>query len=85
MIIDPTGEMPKVKGSRMETVAIGPMPGSTPISVPIRQPIRQRPRLAAVKATEKPSARSVSMKVRCALEPEAEHRDGRHRHFEHET
>lgn len=61
MIIDPTGEMPNVNGSRFEIVAIGPMPGSTPISVPMRQPRRQRPRLAVVNATEKPRARLVNM------------------------
>ena len=61
MIIDPTGEMPKVNGSRIEMVAIGPIPGSTPISVPMRQPSRQRPRLVLVKATEKPRARLVNI------------------------
>ena len=38
MISAPIGSMPKVIGSSMVMVAIGPTPGSTPISVPIRQP-----------------------------------------------
>jgi hypothetical protein len=38
MISAPTGSMPKVIGSSIAMVAIGPTPGSTPISVPTRQP-----------------------------------------------
>src|SRR6266446_3480623 len=39
------------------TVAMVPMPGSTPTSVPTRAPIRHRRRLIGVKATPKPRAR----------------------------
>src|SRR5688572_31071330 len=81
MMIAPTGEMPNVNGSRIETVAIGPMPGSTPISVPMRQPSRHRPRFVNVSATEKPSARSDSM----SLQAESAQRERRHRHLEHEA
>src|SRR5438128_2485265 len=41
MISAPTGGRPKVIGSSMATVAMVPMPGSTPTSVPTRAPIRQ--------------------------------------------
>src|SRR6185295_7165874 len=44
MISAPTGGSPKVTGSSMVMVAMGPMPGSTPISVPTRQPRTQSPR-----------------------------------------
>src|SRR5215470_5126909 len=57
MISAPTGGSPKVTGSSMVMVAMGPMPGSTPISVPTRQPTKQSPSLCSVKATENPSCR----------------------------
>src|SRR3954469_18583469 len=57
MISAPTGGRPKVMGSNMATVAMVPMPGSTPTSVPTSAPIRQSRRLTGVKATPKPRAR----------------------------
>ena len=42
MISAPTGGRPKVIGSSMATVAMVPMPGSTPTSVPTSAPIRQK-------------------------------------------
>src|SRR5688572_32273680 len=81
MMIAPTGEVPNVNGSRIDTVAIGPMPGRTPISVPIRQPSGHRPRLVNVNATEMPSARSDSM----SLQAESAQRERGHRHLEHEA
>src|SRR5882724_4460868 len=57
MIKAPTGGRPKVIGSNIATVAMVPMPGSTPTSVPTRAPIRHSRRLIGVKATPKPRAR----------------------------
>src|SRR5258705_10915649 len=57
MISAPTGGRPKVIGSSMATVAMVPMPGSTPTSVPTKAPIRHSSRLIGVKATPKPRAR----------------------------
>ena len=45
MISAPVGSSPKVIGSSMAMVAIGPTPGSTPISVPTRQPRKARPKI----------------------------------------
>src|SRR5882724_4321295 len=53
MISAPTGGRPNVIGSSIATVAMGPMPGSTPT----RAPIRHSRRLIGVKATPKPRAR----------------------------
>ena len=44
MISDDSGSSPKVIGSSIAMVGIGPMPGSTPISVPSRQPSSAKPR-----------------------------------------
>src|SRR4029450_8604503 len=44
-------------GSSIATVAMVPIPGSTPTSVPTSAPIRHSPRLIGVKATPKPRAR----------------------------
>src|ERR1700709_807758 len=57
MINAPTGGRPKVIGSSMATVAMVPMPGSTPTSVPTSAPTRHSPRLIGVRATPKPRAR----------------------------
>src|SRR4029453_251975 len=57
MISAPIGGSPKVTGSSMVMVAIGPMPGSTPISVPTRHPRKHSPRVDRGKATENPSER----------------------------
>src|SRR3979490_2633198 len=57
MISAPTGGSPNVIGSSIATVAMVPMPGSTPTSVPTRAPIRHSNRLIGVKAAPKPRAR----------------------------
>src|SRR5712672_3391375 len=66
MISAPTGGRPKVIGSSIATVAMVPMPGSTPTSVPTRAPIRHSRRLIGVKATPKPRAR---LEKRSAITP----------------
>src|SRR5947207_7833001 len=57
MISAPTGGRPKVIGSSIATVAMVPMPGSTPTSVPTSAPIRHSRRLIGENATPKPRAR----------------------------
>ena len=57
MMSAPTGSRPKVIGSSMVMVAIGPTPGSTPIRVPIRQPRKQYQTFLRERATSMPSAR----------------------------
>src|SRR5262245_41274399 len=57
MISAPTGSMPKVIGSSIVMVAMGPTPGSTPIKVPIMQPRKHRPRFLTDSATVIPNAR----------------------------
>ena len=54
-----TGFMPKVSGSRIEMVASGPMPGSTPTMLPTSTPTKQNIRLCGSSATPKPYIRSV--------------------------
>src|SRR5438045_1989473 len=66
MISAPTGGRPNVIGSSIATVAMVPMPGSTPTSVPTSAPIRHSPRLIGVKATPKPRAR---LEKRSAITP----------------
>src|SRR5262249_60581584 len=61
MISEDSGSSPKVIGSSMAMVGIGPIPGSTPISVPSRQPIRQKPRFLSETAAPKPVARFCRM------------------------
>src|SRR5262245_34537585 len=57
MMSEESGSSPKVIGSSMAMVGIGPMPGSTPISVPSRQPMRAKPRFLSETAAPKPVAR----------------------------
>src|SRR4030081_7455 len=57
MISAPTGGSPKVIGSSIATVAMVPIPGSTPTRVPTSAPIRQSRRLIGESATPKPRAR----------------------------
>src|SRR3982074_508597 len=57
MIRAPTGGSPKVIGSSIDTVAMVPIPGSTPTRVPTSAPIRQSRRLIGENATPKPRAR----------------------------
>src|SRR5947208_3627068 len=52
--------MPKVSGSRIEMVASGPMPGSTPTMLPTSTPTKHQSRLCGSSATPKPYQRSVS-------------------------
>src|SRR6267378_8200729 len=66
MISAPTGGRPKVIGSSIATVAMVPMPGSTPTSVPTRAPIRHSRRLIGENATPKPRAR---LEKRSAITP----------------
>src|SRR3954469_20397914 len=70
MISAPTGGRPKVIGSSIATVAMVPMPGSTPTSVPTSAPIRHSRRLIGVKATPKPRARLLN---RSAITPSLNH------------
>src|SRR5438270_10295965 len=53
MISAPTGGRPKVIGSSMATVAMVPIPGSTPTSVPTSAPIRHSRMLIGI-GIEKP-------------------------------
>src|SRR4029453_15794936 len=66
MISARTGGRPNVIGSSIATVAMVPMPGSTPTSVPTSAPIRHSMRLIGVKATPKPRAR---LEKRSAITP----------------
>src|ERR1700758_865912 len=82
MIRAPTGGSPKVIGSSIATVAMVPMPGSTPTSVPTSAPIRQSMRLTGLTATPKPSARLwKSSTIAPSLHQEA--REQRHRQSQH--
>src|ERR1700704_6040750 len=60
MMSAPVGSMPKVIGSSMVMVAIGPTPGSTPIRVPMRQPRKHNARFLSDSATAIPSARLLN-------------------------
>src|SRR6476469_2018447 len=66
MISAPTGGKPKVMGSSIATVAMVPMPGSTPTSVPTSAPSRHSRRLIGENATPKPRAR---LEKRSAIAP----------------
>src|SRR5258708_3288669 len=66
MISAPTGGRPKVMGSSIATVAMVPMPGSTPTSVPTSAPTRHSRRLIGENATPKPRAR---LEKRSAITP----------------
>src|SRR6476619_6972902 len=66
MINAPTGGRPKVMGSSIATVAMVPMPGSTPTSVPTSAPTRHSRRLIGENATPKPRAR---LEKRSAITP----------------
>src|SRR5262245_28038903 len=63
MISAPIGSMPKVIGSSMVMVAMGPTPGSTPISVPIRQPRKHSATFLSERATPRPRARLPTRSV----------------------
>src|SRR6266581_5510809 len=66
MISAPTGGRPNVIGSSIATVAMVPMPGSTPTSVPTSAPIRHSSKLIGENATPKPRAR---LEKRSAITP----------------
>src|SRR5436190_13714438 len=66
MISAPTGGRPKVIGSSIATVAMVPMPGSTPTSVPTSAPIKHSPKLIGENATPKPRARLL---IRSTITP----------------
>src|SRR6185369_3287430 len=70
MISAPTGGKPNVIGSSIATVAMVPMPGSTPTSVPTSAPIRQSIKLIGEKATPKPRARLLK---RSTITPSLDH------------
>src|SRR6185369_5120431 len=82
MISAPTGGRPKVIGSSIATVAIVPMPGSTPTSVPTSAPTRQSRRLIGERATLKPSAR-LEKRSNIAPSLHQESREQRHRQPQH--
>src|SRR4051812_22019782 len=71
MIRAPTGGRPKVIGSSIATVAMVPMPGSTPTSVPTSAPTRHSPRLTGVSATLKPRARFEKISITPSRNQEA--------------
>src|SRR5882757_8443362 len=77
MISAPTGGRPKVIGSSIATVAMVPIPGSTPTSVPTSAPIRHIRRLIGERATTKPWARLAKMSITPSLDQET--REHRHR------
>src|SRR5437868_4016600 len=82
MISAPTGGRPKVIGSSIATVAMVPMPGSTPTRVPTSAPIRQSRRLIGERATPKPSAR-LEKRSNIAPSLHQESREQRHRQTQH--
>src|SRR3954453_2807411 len=77
MISAPTGGRPKVIGSSIATVAMVPMPGSTPTTVPTSAAIKHSKRLIGVKATPKPRAR---LEKRSAITPSLNQETREHRH-----
>src|SRR5689334_15158685 len=81
MISAPTGGRPKVIGSSIATVAMVPMPGSTPTRVPTSAPIRHINRLIGENATAKPWARLANRSIAPSLHQEA--REQRHRQSQH--
>src|SRR5882757_8258103 len=76
MMRAPTGGRPKVIGSSIATVAMVPMPGSTPTSVPTRAPIRHIRRFVGVNATPKPRARFE----KSSITPSLDQKTRKHRH-----
>ena len=55
-----TGFMPNVSGNRIEMVASGPMPGSTPTMLPTSTPTKHHIKLCGSSATPKPYQRLSS-------------------------
>ena len=71
MISAPTGSSPKVIGSSMAIVAIGPTPGSTPISVPTRQPMKHRMRLIGTGTQRPADAQGIHATFQTVWKPSA--------------
>ena len=63
MMMAPVGCMPNVTGSSIATVAIVPMPGSTPTNVPTSAPTRHKSRLFGDTATCSPIARLAKISI----------------------
>src|ERR1044072_5780891 len=85
MISEDNGSSPKVIGSSIAMVGIGPMPGSTPISVPRKQPISAKPMFCQDAAALKPVARLANRSTSVAP-PDRQRlteRVGEHDHGEH--
>src|SRR3954449_6052511 len=83
MMSAPVGSRPKVIGSRIAMVAIGPTPGRTPINVPTRQPAKQSARFWRPSATEKPSWRLLIRSLTGSPSHERYDGDGKsEQHFE---
>src|SRR6516225_5361856 len=82
MISAPTGGNPNVIGSSIATVAMVPMPGSTPTRVPTSAPTRHSSRLMGLKATTKPWPR-LAKRSTIASSRNQETREQRHRQAEH--
>src|SRR4051812_485327 len=70
MISAPVGSRPKVIGSRMAMVAMGPTPGSTPISVPMRQPTKHSRMLTGSGTVPMPGT-STGTRLRTVEKPRA--------------
>src|ERR1700748_2959925 len=81
MINAPTGGRPKVIGSSIATVAMVPIPGSTPTKVPTSAPIRHISRLIGDNATAKPCARFANRSIAPSLHQETW--EQRHRQSQH--
>ena len=69
----PTGSKLKVIGRSIATVAVGPMPGSTPTAVPSATPMRQNRTFCHCSAVWKPRSR-LSKSSRSASQPVADQR-----------
>src|SRR6478736_2968598 len=78
MIGAAVGSSPKVSGSRIAMVAIGPIPGRTPISVPSMQPAKQSRILVGDSAMPRPWPRFCRSSMR-ASEVDRERREHQHR------
>src|SRR5690242_14321246 len=82
MISAPTGGRPKVMGRSIATVAMVPIPGSTPTRVPTSAPIRHSKRFIGLTATPNPRARLwKSSAIPPSLHQES--REQRHRQSQH--
>src|SRR5215813_6746843 len=76
----PTGFIPNVSGSKIEMVASGPMPGSTPTMLPTSTPTKHHMMFCGSKATPKPYQRSVRAVASISQAP-TERREGHLQHI----